>query len=97
MAYDRQNDHAMDNIAKQFEVRISVDKLEKLLMFDYDPGTEDALFDIVDPMGRIVKTGDVVGPMTRVRITDLSGEEYFLMVLDGERSMVHPIHLRQAS
>ena len=63
----------MENIAKQFEVRISVEKLEKLLMFDYDPGTEDALFDIVDPMGRIVKTGDVVGPMTRGKLKDVYG------------------------
>ena len=78
------------------EIRIRIDQIERLLMFDYDPSTEDALFDIVDPSGRIVKTGDVNGPVTRVRITDLEGEEYFLMVLDGELSTVKPIHLRRA-
>lgn len=82
---------------KHQEIRIRVDDIERLLMFDYEPGTEDALFDIVDGTGRIVKTGDVRGPVTRVRITDLDGEEYFLMILDGEHSTVSPIQLRRAS
>jgi len=77
-------------------IHVRIDQIERLLMFDYDPSTEDALFDIVDPNGRIVKTGDVNGPVTRVRITDLDGDEYFLMVLDGELSTVKPIHLRRA-
>ncbi|MCB0791519.1 MAG: hypothetical protein H6595_07035 [Flavobacteriales bacterium] len=82
---------------EQHEIRIRIDRLERLLMFDYDPDSRDALFDIVDPSGRIVKTGEVRGPVTRVRITDLDGEEYILMVLDGEVSKVKPIHLRRAS
>lgn len=77
-------------------IHVRIDQIERLLMFDYDPSTQDALFDIVDPNGRIVKTGDVNGPVTRVRITDLDGDEYFLMVLDGELSTVKPIHLRRA-
>jgi len=43
-----------------------------------------------------VKTGEVSGPVTRVRITDLAGEEYYLMVLDGEISTVKPFQLRRA-
>jgi hypothetical protein len=39
----------------------------------------------------------VNGPVTRVRITDLDGEEYYLMVLDGELSTVKPFQLRRAS
>ncbi len=77
-------------------LRIRIDQLERLLMFDYDPDTQDALFDIVDREGHIVKTGDIEGPVTKVRITDLKGEEYFLMVMDGERSAMRPIHLRHA-
>lgn len=77
-------------------IHVRIDQIERLLMFDYDPSTQDALFDIVDANGRIVKTGDVSGPVTRVRITDLDGDEYFLMVLDGELSTVKPIHLRRA-
>ena len=52
---------------------------------------------VIDPEGRIVKTGDVSGPVTRVRITDLRGGDYVLMVLDGDTSTELPIHLRRAS
>ncbi len=79
------------------EIRVRIDQLEKLLMFDYEPGTQDALFDICDAQGHIVKTGEVNGPVTRVRITDLDGEDYYLMVLDGEVSMVKPFQIRKAS
>jgi hypothetical protein len=79
------------------EIRLRIDQIERLLMFDYEPGTRDALYDICDEHGRIVKTGDVNGPVTRVRITDLDGEEYYLMVLDGELSTVRPFQLRRAS
>lgn len=81
----------------QNEIRIRIDQIERLLMFDYEPGTEGALFDICDPNGQIVKTGDVNSPQTRVRITDLRGEEYYLMVLDGEVSTVKPFHLRRVA
>jgi hypothetical protein len=79
------------------EIRLRIDQLERLLMFDYEPGTQDALFDICDRDGHIVKTGEVSGPVTRVRITDLKGDEYYLMVLDGEISTVKPFQLRRAS
>ena len=82
---------------EQHHIRVRIDQVERLLMFDYDPGSEDALFDICDRQGRIVKTGEVNGPETRVRITDLDGEEYYLMVLDGETSTVRPFQLRRAS
>ena len=48
----------MDQTHRPHEIRIRIDQLEKLLMFDYDPAHEDALYDILDPEGRIVKTGD---------------------------------------
>lgn len=79
------------------EIRVRIDQIERLLMFDYEPGTEDALFDICDSQGHIVKTGDVRGPVTRVRITDLDGEDYYLMVLDGETSTVKPFQLRRVA
>ena len=77
------------------EIRVRIDQIERLLMFDYEPGTEEALFDICDRQGHIVKTGEVNGPITRVRITDLDGDEYYLMVLDGEVSTVKPFQLRK--
>lgn len=78
-------------------IRIRIDQLERLLMFDYEPGTEGALYDICDRNGRIVKTGDILGRQTRVRLTDVHGEEFYLMVLDGETSTVKPFHLRKAA
>lgn len=77
------------------EIRIRIDQIERLLMFDYEPGTEDALFDICDQDGHILKTGEVHGPVTRVRLTDVDGDDLILMVLDGETSTVRPIHLRK--
>lgn len=81
---------------KLHEIRIRIDQLERLLMFDYEPGTEDALFDICDREGHILKTGEVHGPVTRVRLTDVNGDDLILMVLDGETSMVRPIQLQKA-
>lgn len=78
-------------------IRLRIDQIERLLMFDYEPGSRDALFDICDSNGHIVKTGEVNGPVTRVRITDLDGEEYYLMVLDGETSTVKPFQLRRVA
>ena len=77
------------------EIRVRIDQIERLLMFDYEPGSREALFDICDSNGHIVKTGEVSGPETRVHITDLDGEEYYLMVLDGEISTVKPFQLRK--
>lgn len=77
-------------------IRVRIDQIERLLMFDYESGSGEALFDICDSEGRIVKTGEVNSPETRVRITDLDGEEYYLMVLDGELSTVKPFQLRRA-
>ena len=77
-------------------IRVRIDQIERLLMFDYEPGSQEALFDICDSQGHIVKTGKVHGPVTRVRITDLEGEEYYLMVLDGEVSTVKPFQLLKA-
>ncbi len=79
------------------EIRIRIDQIERLLMFDYEPGTEDALFDICDQQGHILKTGEVHGPVTQVRLTDVHGDDLILMVLDGETSTVRPIQLRKVA
>ena len=78
------------------ELKIRIDQIERLLMFDYEPGTADALFDICTSDGHILKTGDVIGPVTEVRLTDVHDNELVLMVLDGDRSVVRPIHLNKA-
>ncbi|MBZ0207327.1 MAG: hypothetical protein K8H89_13450 [Flavobacteriales bacterium] len=65
-------------------------------MFDYEPGTEDALFDLCTSDGHILRTGEVKGPVTEVRLAGVKDHELVLMVLDGDRSVVHPIHLRKA-
>lgn len=78
------------------EIRIRIDQIERLLMFDYEPGSEDALFDICDKNGHILKTGEIRGPVTQVRLTDIHGDDLILMVLDGETSTVRPIQLRKA-
>lgn len=44
----------------KLHIRLRVDQLERLLMFDYEPGTQDALFDICDQHGHIVDRKSVV-------------------------------------
>ncbi len=77
------------------EIRIRVDQFERVLMFDYEPEAPGALFDICDASGHILKTGEVTGPVTQVRLTDVNGDDLILMVLDGEMSTVRPIRLRK--
>jgi hypothetical protein len=79
------------------EIHVRINQVERLLMFDYEPGSEDALFDICDARGHILKSGAVHGPATRITLTDVNGEDLILMVLDGEVSTVRPIHLSKAS
>lgn len=78
------------------ELRIRIDKIEQLLMFDYEPGSEDALFDLCTSDGHILRTGDIKGPVTRIRLTDIHDQDLVLMVLDGDQSVIQPIHLRKA-
>lgn len=78
-------------------IRLRIDQLERLLMFDYDPQSPDALFDICDSQGHVLRTGDITGPVTQVRLSGIQGEDLILMVLDGENSSVQPIPLRKAS
>jgi hypothetical protein len=78
-------------------LRVRVDRIERLLMFDYDPANADALFDICDEEGHILKTGDITGPVTQVRLMDVFGDKLILMVLDGDNSTVRPIELSKAS
>lgn len=78
------------------ELKVRIDQLERLLMFDYEPGSEGALFDLCTNDGHIVKTGEVKGPVTEVRLSGLQDTELVLMVLDGENSVVRPIRMRKA-
>lgn len=89
--------NAEHNLPRTSGIRVRIDQIERLLMFDYEPGTAEALFDICDQHGNIVKTGEVCGPETQVRITDLDGEDYYLIVLDGEVSAVKPFQLRRVA
>jgi hypothetical protein len=79
------------------DLRIHIDPRERTLLFDYEPGTRDVLFDICDGRGDVLKTGHVEGPVTQVRLSDVSGDDLVLMVLDGEVSSVRPFHLSIAS
>lgn len=86
----------MGNRPQHTELKIRIDKVEQLLMFDYEPGHEDALFDLCTSDGHIVKTGDIKGPVTSIRLTDVQDQDLVLMVLDGDLSVMHPVHLRKA-
>ncbi len=78
------------------ELKVRINRVEQLLMFDYEPGTEEALFDLCTQDGQILKTGDITGPVTQIRLTDVQDQDLVLMVLDGEHSVVQPVQLRKA-
>lgn len=78
------------------ELKIRVNKAEQLLMFDYEPGTEEALFDLCTMDGHILRTGDIKGPVTRIRLTDVVDQDMVLMVIDGEHSVVQSVPFRKA-
>ncbi len=82
------------NSTRTLHVRIN--QIEQLLMFDYEPGCEGAVFDLCTRDGHIVKTGDITRPVTEVPLSDVHDLELVLMVLDGDCSVVHPVHLRKA-
>lgn len=86
----------MRNQTHATELRIRIDRAEKLLMFDYEPGHEDALFDLCTSDGHILKTGDIKGPVTQIRLTGVRDQDLVLMVLDGDQSVMQPVHLRKA-
>jgi hypothetical protein len=79
------------------DLQIRIDQIERLLLLDYEPGSADALFDICDTHGHILKSGTMQGPVTEVMLSDVHGEELILMVLDGETSTVRPIHFQKAA
>lgn len=78
------------------ELRVRINKAEQLLMFDYEPGTEEALFDLCTVDGHILRTGDITGPVTRIRLTDVEDQDMVLMVIDGEYSVVQSVPFRKA-
>jgi len=79
--------------SKDHNFQLRIDQIERLLKFTYTTGTNDALFDICDNSGRILKTGAVNSPETSVGLSGLGNDEYYLMVLDGEVGRVEPFRI----
>jgi hypothetical protein len=69
----------------------------EMLTLRYTPNSGEALFDICDRAGHILKSGGITGLETRIRIAELMGEELYVMILDGDESTVKPLSLRKAS
>jgi hypothetical protein len=65
-------------------LRVEVSSDQSYLEVDYNPSTPDALYDICDTSGRIIKTGKVEGRRLRVAINDLISSCYVLLILDGK-------------
>lgn len=65
-------------------LRIQLTDDQRYLEVDYRPGTQDALYDICDTNGRIIKTGKMNGNRIKIAVSDLISSAYVLLVLDGE-------------
>lgn len=65
-------------------LRVEVSDDQRFLEIDYRPGSGEALYDICDTNGRILKTGKIKGRGLKVAITDLLSSAYVLLVLDGD-------------
>lgn len=76
---------------------LSFEQQGDTLMLRYKPNSGEALFDICDRAGHILKSGGITGLETRIRIAELMGEELYVMVLDGDNSTVQQLSLSKAS
>lgn len=76
---------------------LSFEQQGDMLMLRYKPNSGEALFDICDRAGHILKSGGITGLETRIRIAELMGEELYVMVLDGDNSTVQQLSLRKVS
>lgn len=63
----------MPSTLTALELRVRVDKLEQVLMYDYEPGTEAQLFGLYDSEGYRVPFNQASGPITRIRVLDMEG------------------------
>ncbi len=65
-------------------LKVEVNADQSYLEVDYKPSTEEALYDICDTNGRILKTGKMNGKGLRVAVNDLLSSAYILLILDGK-------------
>lgn len=87
----------MNNAANTGGAGLRFEQHGEMLTLRYTPNSGEALFDICDQAGHILKSGGITGLETRIRIAELMGEELYVMVLDGDESTVKPLTLRKAS
>jgi hypothetical protein len=78
------NTYFMSVFAFLQRLRIQLTDDQRYLEVDYRPGTHDALYDICDTNGRIIKTGKMNGNRIKIAVSDLISSAYVLLVLDGE-------------
>jgi hypothetical protein len=57
---------------------------QRFIEVDYKTASPDALFDICDINGRILKTGKMSRRLMRVAVSDLIGSAFVFLILDGE-------------
>jgi hypothetical protein len=65
-------------------LRVEVTDDQRYIDVEYQPDHPDALYDICDTNGRILKTGKFTGQRVRVAVNDLIDSAYVFLVLDGE-------------
>ena len=82
---------------KNDQVLIKLDPSAETLTFSYEPKTNRALFDICDLNGRILKTGEIARPDTKVLVSELHEDQYILLVLDGEEAASKRFEIKRAS
>ncbi|MEO8067706.1 MAG: hypothetical protein ABI599_08455 [Flavobacteriales bacterium] len=87
----------MNNATNNRGAGLRFEQHGEMLTLRYTPNSGEALFDICDQAGHILKSGGITGLETRIRIAELMGEELYVMVLDGDESTVKPLSLRKAS
>lgn len=66
-------------------LKVQVSDDQRYIDVDYNPGSPDALYDICDVNGRIIKTGKIDRDSMRVAVSDLLNSAYVFLVLDGDR------------
>lgn len=75
------------------ELSIRTDKEDQVLRVWYHPQTTHSIYDICDGDGSVIKTGELQEEGAQIDISDLSGEEYYLLIIDGEEMIKRRVEL----
>lgn len=75
------------------ELTVRTEQEGQILRVWYRPSTSHSIYDICDAEGSVIKTGEIREESVRIDVSDLEGEEYLLLILDGDDVVKRKVQL----